>query len=82
VTVRLGTDGVIELDGVCPVEDAEPLLQLLLAAPAATVDWRACEAAHAAVVQLLLISGAPVRGPPRSDFLARFAAPLLGRKRG
>jgi hypothetical protein len=78
----MGSDGAIELSGQCPVEDAEPLLQLLVAAPHATVDWRCCEAAHAAVVQLLLISDAPVRGPPRSDFLARFAAPLLGRKRG
>ena len=41
MTVRRGDDGVIVLEGVCPVEDAEPLLQMLQAMPAAKVDWQA-----------------------------------------
>ena len=77
MTVRAGEDGAIELADSCPAEDAERLLRLLLEAPGASVDWRSCDDAHGAVVQVLLASGAPVRGPPRGLFLSRFVAPLL-----
>ena len=41
MSVRRGDDAAtIVLDGNCPVEDAEPLLQLLQASPAASLDWR------------------------------------------
>ena len=39
MTVSRRSDGTIVLEGTCPVEDAEPLLQMLLATPAAPVDW-------------------------------------------
>jgi len=68
--------GVIVLDGHCPSGDAENLLQLLLSDPAAYVDWRTCEAAHTAVVQVLLAAGRPVLGPPRSVAFAPIAAAL------
>ena len=29
MTIRLSADGTIELDGICPIEDAETLQQLL-----------------------------------------------------
>jgi hypothetical protein len=77
MTARAAEDGAIELAGVCPAEDAERLLRLLLERPGSSVDWRSCDGAHAAVVQVLLASGAPVRGPPRGQFLSRFVAPLL-----
>src|SRR6185369_7329494 len=54
MTVRLAQDGTIELEGVCPIEDAEALQRYLIADPQAGVDWRSCAAAHAALVQILL----------------------------
>jgi len=77
MTVRALDDGTIELVDVCAAEDAEHLLRRLIERPGSTIDWRSCEEAHGAVVQVLLASAAPVRGPPRSQFLSRFVAPLL-----
>ena len=70
-------DHTTELSGHCPSEEAEQLLAHLLAAPAATIDWRACEHAHTAVVQVLLAAGRSVRGPPKGAFLAQWVEPLL-----
>jgi hypothetical protein len=47
-------DGTIVLDGSCPVEDAEPLLQLLQAAPEAPVDWTLCSQLHTAILQVIM----------------------------
>jgi hypothetical protein len=77
VTVRVSEDGTIRLDGVCPIDDAETLLRLLLAAGEATVDWRGCVQAHSAVVQILLAIGPALVGQPTGDFLRRHIAPLL-----
>ncbi|TCT01723.1 hypothetical protein [Aquabacter spiritensis] len=65
------------LEGHCPVEDAEALLRLLSATPDACVDWRGCESAHAALVQILLATGARRRGPPAGPFLRSFVDPAL-----
>jgi hypothetical protein len=46
--------GAIVLDGVCPVEDAEPLLQMLQMTPAAPLDWTRCSQLHTAVLQVIL----------------------------
>ena len=77
MTVRLSADGAIELDGICTIEDAETLLQHLLAAPGATVDWRSCTQAHTAVIQVLMASKAVLRGPPAGDFLRMRLEPLM-----
>ena len=77
MTVRLSADGTIELDGICAIEDAETLLQHLLAAPRATVDWRSCEQAHTAVIQVLMASKPVLRGPPAGDFLRLRLEPLM-----
>jgi hypothetical protein len=77
MTVRVLDDATIELADACPAEDAEQLLRLLLERPGSTIDWRSCDDAHAAVVQVLLASAAPVRGPPRGEFLSRSVGPLL-----
>jgi hypothetical protein len=82
MTVRLALDGTIELDGMCPIEDAEKLQQCLLADPQATVDWRSCTAAHTAVIQILLAAEVNVRGPPQSDFLCNQVAPSLNQPAG
>jgi hypothetical protein len=77
VTVRL-VDGVtIVLEGQCEIDDADPLLRHLLAAPHATVDWRLCQGAHTAIIQILLASKAVVHGLPDSIFLQRNVAPLV-----
>jgi hypothetical protein len=76
VTVRL-IDGAIVLEGACPVEDAEPLQSLLLQHPAAAVDWRACDAAHTAVLQVLLVAKPSICGRARAAFLQNFIRPVL-----
>jgi hypothetical protein len=79
MTVRLAPSGEIELVGGCPIDDAEPLLGLLLAYTDAPIDWRRCEHAHTAVVQVLLASGRPVLGPPDDPLLRRWVEPLLAK---
>lgn len=80
MTVRLGDESQIVLEGDCPAEDAEILLGRLLALPQATVDWRLCDHTHTAVVQVLLASRATLRGPPRGAFLRDVLEPCLMRR--
>ncbi len=79
MTIRLTEDGVIHLAGACPIEEAEPLLRLLAGHPAAAVDWRMCEQAHSAVIQLLLATKRELIGPPADGFLAKHIAGQLDR---
>ena len=79
MTVRLADAATIALEGAGSLDDAEPLLRLLMANPSACVDWRHCDEAHAAVVQILLISKAKVLGPPRGAFLAEYIAGQIER---
>ena len=79
MTVAIAVNGTIELSGTCPVEDAEELLQHLLATPKAPVDWHACEAAHTAVIQVLLVAKAMPLGPPQNSFLRDHVEPQLRR---
>lgn len=77
MTIRIATNGVIELLGVCASEDAEPLLEQLLAAPGATVDWRDCRQAHTAVVQVLLAAKPKLLGPPADAHLKNWVEPAI-----
>lgn len=77
MSVRRANDSTIQLDGICPIEDAEPLLRYLIATPRATVDWRSCDRAHTAVVQVLMAARPRLLGPPRGDFLRQVVEPLL-----
>lgn len=77
MTVEFHGDATIALVGACPIEEAEPLLRHLLDRPHATVDWRGCDSAHAAIIQVVMASGAKLIGPPRDIFLARFVAPVI-----
>lgn len=77
MSVALSTDGTIRLHGSCGQEDAETLLQLLIATPRGPVDWTQCTAAHTAVIQVLLTVRPILLGPPVSADLARWIAPLL-----
>lgn len=77
MTVRLTAQGEIVLEGACSSEDAEVLLQNLIAAPAARVDLRACESAHTAVIQVLLAANPNVLGPPAGAALRDWVYPIL-----
>jgi hypothetical protein len=77
MTVRISVNGSVEMSGVCPVEDAEILLQFLLSAPNAPVDWSLCESAHTAVIQVLLVAEARLQGTPKNVFLKDHVGPLL-----
>lgn len=79
MTVKRKKRGGIELAGRCGVEDAEILQRHLLADPKATVQWARCEYLHSAVVQVLLVSRAPLRGTPDNAFLRDHLAPALNR---
>lgn len=76
MTVRL-SDGIIVLEGNCPVDEAEALLDLLLAHPNAPVDWNACAQLHSSLVQVLLAARPAVLGAPESEFLRRWVAPTV-----
>ncbi len=82
MTVVLHDANTIRLIGACPADDGEALLRHLLANPGAEVDWRGCESAHTAVIQVLLASKRTLRGPPAGEFLHRFIEPALARNDG
>lgn len=79
MSVRLITDDTIALQGTCPIDDAETLLEYLLDRPARRVDWAQCEAAHTAVIQILMISKAVLLNAPKNLFLAAHVFPVLSR---
>ena len=54
MSVGRRNDGTIVLEGVCPVEDAESLLQMLQATPGALLDWTRSNHLHTAVLQVIL----------------------------
>jgi hypothetical protein len=77
MTIRRGDDGAIVLDGACPVEDAEPLLQLLQTMPEARIDWRECSQLHTAVLQLVMASGRVPIAPCGDAWVAQWLVPKL-----
>jgi hypothetical protein len=68
------TGPVAVLEGHCSVEEAEPLLEWLRAAPAPAVDLSACAHAHTAVLQVLLALRPALAAAPADEFLARLCA--------
>ncbi|OYX14935.1 MAG: hypothetical protein B7Z15_02245 [Rhizobiales bacterium 32-66-8] len=80
MTVRTDSDGIIHLEGLCGIDDAEPLLLSLLASPSRRVAWSLCEHAHMAIIQLLLLAQPSMEGPAMSAFLQQHVAPLLSRQ--
>jgi hypothetical protein len=77
MTVRLTAENEIVLEGACSSEDAEVLLQNLIATPGAGVDLRACECAHTAVIQVLMAAHPQLRGPPAGSALRDWVYPIL-----
>ena len=72
MSVSHASDGQIRLSGAVSLDEAEPLLRLLIDNPGAAVDWRSCVTCHSAVLQVLLAARRPMVGPPASDFLRRW----------
>jgi hypothetical protein len=72
VTIRQDQNGTIVLEGACPVEDAEPLLSLLLSNPTAAIDWTQVGPMHTAVMQVVLAAGVEPVGPCGDAWLARW----------
>ena len=77
MTVHVEVGGPILLEGPCSIDDAEPLLQFLTTIPSPRVDWRSCDWAHTAVIQVLLASRVPLQGPPRGALLRELIEPLI-----
>jgi hypothetical protein len=63
-------DALVFLEGRCPPEDAEGLLDLLRADPSRVVDLDGCEDMHTAVLQALLAVAPGLARPPRDPLLA------------
>ena len=72
MSVARDKTGTIILSGHCPVEDAEPLLQLFQATPGARLDWTLCQSLHTAVLQLILAARPPMNGGCGDPFVARW----------
>jgi hypothetical protein len=75
VSLRRDDAGAIILEGNCPVEDAEPLLQMLQATSTATLDWSRCGHLHTAVLQLILAARIAPAGPCGDPWVRQWAAP-------
>jgi hypothetical protein len=74
VSVRRDDSGAIVLHGVCLVEDAEPLLQMLQMTPAAPLDWMPCSHLHTAVLQVILAAGIAPAGPCGDPWVRQWVA--------
>ena len=68
---------IIRLQGVCRVEDAEPLTALLQSISDSTLDLSTCEGLHAAVVQAILAFCPNIVGVPDEPFLRDWLLPAL-----
>ena len=83
MTLRRDDAGAIILEGNCPVEDAEPLLQILQAAPTAMLDWSRCNHLHTAVLQVILAARIAPAGPCGDPWIRQWMAPdAPGKRRG
>lgn len=77
----LGDASMIRLQGVCRVEDAEPLVALLQGNSDSTLDLSACEGLHAAVVQAILAFRPEIIGLPANVFLRDRLLPAMTAER-
>ncbi|WKA30658.1 hypothetical protein [Bradyrhizobium roseum] len=80
MTIRRGDDDIVILEGVCAVEDAETMLQMLQATPDALVNWTQCRQLHTAVLQVIMASGSAPIGPCADVWVQQWLAPKLPQK--
>jgi hypothetical protein len=76
MTITL-TEEAIHLSGECGVEEAEALYAALAARPDRHVELGGASSLHAAILQVLLSTGARITGQPADAFLARWVMPAL-----
>ena len=72
MTVNRRDDNTIVLEEICGVEDAEPLLQMLMEPSLARVDWRTCRSLHTAVFQVIMNVRPPLTGPCGDPWVERW----------
>lgn len=77
----LHENSTVRLEGVCRVEDAEPLTALLQSVSDSTLDLSACEGLHAAVVQAIVAFRPTIIGVPDNTFLRNWLLPALAIER-
>jgi hypothetical protein len=77
MTVRTADAELIIVEGKCPSEEAETLLQRLLATPDAVVDLQRCESLHAAVIQVLLAAKPTLQLPPTDTAVGSWLRSVL-----
>ncbi len=70
-------NGMIRLEGDCPVEEAETLVGLLQGAAASSVDFSQCRHLHSALVQALLAFRVRIVGESQTPFIRDFVTPAL-----
>ncbi len=76
--MTVSRDGaIIRLQGVCRVEDAEPLTAMLQGVSDSTLDLSTCKGLHAAVVQAILAFRPKIVGVPDDAFLRDRLLPAL-----
>ena len=76
--MTVSRDGLtIRLEGICRVEDAEPLTALLQDICDSTLDLSTCEGLHAAVVQAILAFHPEIIGLPDNAFLRDWLLPAV-----
>ena len=78
VNVRRRT---IVLEGHCPVEDAEVLLIALQDDRKRVIDVSEMTGAHTAVIQILAMNAAEIRGSPDDEFVRTTILPALPGRR-
>jgi hypothetical protein len=71
-------EDTVQIDGVCGVDEAMPLLEFLQAHGAARIDMRTCTHLHSAALQVLMVAALRVAVPPEEEFLSRWLTPMLG----
>jgi hypothetical protein len=69
---------IVQIDGVCGVDDAMPLLEFLQTHGEARIDMRTCTHLHSAALQVLMVVAIRVAVPPEEEFLAHWLTPLFG----
>lgn len=82
MSVRRTQDGTIVLQGHCPVEDAELLLQLVQETPAASLDWTRSVHLHTAVLQVIVAARPTLLGPCGDAWVGRWLGIGLGARAG
>ena len=75
--VKLGKT-VATLEGLCAVEEAEPLLAWLREHPRGKVNLARLAHPHTAVLQVLMALRPRVSAPPKDPALAAWLRPALG----